>query len=354
MELLSALSLFPMPGSAETRAKQLISRDPDWDLMFQRAHSLEILPVVYANLAEPGLLDIPVGIRNRAARQLQTARARIMARVLTANHVLERFASEGISTLVLKGPATGVSAYGDPSLRNFADLDVLVRREAVGASRDLLLSLGFKPHYEPEAEDRLLLAGHALEFMRPTLKVELHTELMSRYLRVPFVNEEVWGTSRFVRCADASIRVLSPDIEFIFLAAHGAKHEWLGFRWICDVGHLARRLSREERLAVAARSRRLNSLKLVALAVQLVRDAFALECGEELETVRRQFDSIALSRHVLSRFCVDAIGSSAVTRVLGRVHPVIPSLIFWSRTRERWRDRLLPVVSLAAGRFRGA
>src|SRR5258708_8666363 len=42
--------------------------------------------------------------------------------------ILDRFTSEGISALVVKGPVLSVHAYGDPTIRSYADLATLVRQ----------------------------------------------------------------------------------------------------------------------------------------------------------------------------------------------------------------------------------
>ena len=45
--------------------------------------------------------------------------------------ILDRFSSEGISTLVVKGPVLAVQAYGDPAMRSYGDLDLLVRQRDI-------------------------------------------------------------------------------------------------------------------------------------------------------------------------------------------------------------------------------
>ena len=43
--------------------------------------------------------------------------------------ILEQFARAGIQSLLVKGPLVSVLAYGDPAVRSYVDLDLLVRRE---------------------------------------------------------------------------------------------------------------------------------------------------------------------------------------------------------------------------------
>jgi hypothetical protein len=45
--------------------------------------------------------------------------------------VLDQFASAGIVALVVKGPVLAVRAYGDPAMRSYCDLDLLVRQRDI-------------------------------------------------------------------------------------------------------------------------------------------------------------------------------------------------------------------------------
>jgi len=57
--------------------------------------------------------------------------------------ILERFASEGIATLVIKGPVLAVQAYGDPAIRSYGDLDLLVRQADIRRATELMSAAGY-------------------------------------------------------------------------------------------------------------------------------------------------------------------------------------------------------------------
>ena len=74
-------------------------------------------------------------------------------------------------------------AYNDLSLRRFVDLDIMVRKEDVARSIDLLLAAGYelsKPLSETQ-QQVLLRTQHNLQFRRHKgqLIVELHWEVAS-------------------------------------------------------------------------------------------------------------------------------------------------------------------------------
>jgi hypothetical protein len=344
-ELVATLCVVSMSEQSADRAQSLVSRNPDWDDVMQLARARNVAPAVLKSLTDSSLNGVPEAVRERASAELLAARAAIMGRVLAGNHVIEQLEKAGIATITLKGAATGITAYGDPSLRNFADLDLLVAPGGIPAARDLLVKFGLEPQYHENDEQQLLRQGHALEFMRTTLKVELHTELISKYLRVPFDLSDIWQSSRVVRCADLEMRVLSPSIEFLFLSVHGAKHEWNSFRWIADIANLSRRLTPRDSSLIAERANEMHCLRLVSLSCQLIRDACNVESGPELETIRRSFDTSEMSGQVLSRF---GLGPSKQVKpsLIARTHPALAPQVFWCTARERWRDRIFSTLDL--------
>src|SRR5438046_1996796 len=62
--------------------------------------------------------------------------------------ILDLFATEGIEAMPYKGPAIAISIYGRLALRQFSDLDILVRKRDVWRCQQLLISRGYQPHFD--------------------------------------------------------------------------------------------------------------------------------------------------------------------------------------------------------------
>src|SRR4029079_12255362 len=80
-----------------------------------------------------------------------------------------------------------------------------------------------------------------------------------------------------IRSTDIEMKALAPSHLFLYLCAHGAKHEWMLYRCICDVAQLLRRLSEQDAATVMALARRTHTKRIVSLALQLVRETFGDE-----------------------------------------------------------------------------
>jgi hypothetical protein len=250
------------------------------------------------------------------------------------------FAKAGIDVLVLKGPALGLMAYDDPSLRGFADADLLVRKSDLPLAVDTLLALGFRPDYDRANEYELISRQHALEFSREGNKVELHWALLSRHLRCDIDVDELWREARSVECAGQEIRVIAPEHLFLFICAHGAKHEWERLRWICDVAQLSERLTNDEVSVVIDLAARIHARRLLLLGLVLARDILAADI------TRFQPSNIGDERQVrgLAQMTLARLGflESGSTRrnSLVQLDQRLGVLAYWIGARERPRDRI--------------
>src|SRR6266508_3949777 len=191
--------------------------------------------------------------------------------------LVNALAAAGIPAIVLKGPAIAIAAYGDCSRRTFADVDLLLHRSDLMAARDLLVTRGFAPDFSSEMVGALVNGQHALEFSDSRSRVELHWSLLSRHLSFDLDPEELWDRAVEIECAGTRLMALAPHHLFLYLCAHGAKHEWMLFRWICDVAQLARGLTPSEAQQVVRLAERTHSKRLLALGLRLARETF----GEE-------------------------------------------------------------------------
>src|SRR5258708_2791560 len=97
-------------------------------------------------------------------------------------HILDRFKSQGIGALVVKGPVLAVRAYGDPAMRAYGDLDLLVRQRDIRRATELMMAAGYDAAVPLAAIDAGKIPGQYL-FSKPgsKLPVELHHSYTLRY-----------------------------------------------------------------------------------------------------------------------------------------------------------------------------
>ena len=156
--------------------------------------------------------------------------------------VLDQFASAGIGALVVKGPVLAVRAYGDPAMRRYGDLDLLVRQRDIRRASELMIAAGFIAAVPLAAIDAGKIPGQYL-FSKPDSKLlfELHNELTLRYFPRRLPIEEWFERQVHVQLDSREVAALSVEDELVLICVHGAKHLWERLIWIADVAVLVSR-----------------------------------------------------------------------------------------------------------------
>ncbi|HYL84951.1 MAG TPA: nucleotidyltransferase family protein [Candidatus Angelobacter sp.] len=210
-------------------------------------------------------------LERQRAQNFQTLR-------LTAElfRILETFAEKKIPALVIKGPVLAMQAYGDPAMRGYGDLDLLVRQRDIRRATEAMLASGFAAAVPLRAIDAGKIPGQYL-FSKPDSKllVELHNDLTLRYFPRPLPIEDFFARQVCVRLDTHEAPALAVEDELVLICIHGAKHFWERLIWIADVAALVTRQTgmdwgRAEESARAVRAEHLLHVGL-RLAGKLLR-----------------------------------------------------------------------------------
>jgi len=157
-------------------------------------------------------------------------------------HLLDRFTSEGIAVLVVKGPVLAMQAYGDPARRSYGDLDLFVRQRDIRRATELMITGGYQAAVPLSAIDSGKIPGQYL-FSKPDSKliVELHNDCTLRYFPRRLPLEHFFARQVPMRLDGREVPALSVEDELVLICIHGAKHFWERLMWIADVAALVSR-----------------------------------------------------------------------------------------------------------------
>ncbi len=158
--------------------------------------------------------------------------------------LLEIFGTNDIPAIVVKGPVLAMQAYGDPTLRSYGDLDLLVRQRDIRRATEVLLERGYQAAVPLSAIDAGKIPGQYL-FSKPDAKlmVELHNEFTLRYFPRRLPLEDFFKRRILVRLDTHESPALAVEDELVFICIHGTKHLWERLLWIADVAALVTRQS---------------------------------------------------------------------------------------------------------------
>jgi hypothetical protein len=147
-----------------------------------------------------------------------------------------RFADSGIQALVIKGPVLSLRCYGDSALRQYGDLDLIIRDKDILRASELMIALGYEPRIPLDAIKSGKIPGeYVFRHSRNQLLVEFHTEFTFRYHPRPLPIEKLFARHVLVPFDGNAVPGLSLEDEFVLISIHGAKHFWERLIYIADI-----------------------------------------------------------------------------------------------------------------------
>jgi len=224
------------------RVRALLTQELNWDVLLELADDHRVLGVLANRLEEAGYIGMRTEVREKLQSRMRSQQIFTLSMTADLFRILQDFSQAHIETMLVKGPVTSLLAYGDPAVRSYVDLDLLLRHGEILSATQRMLALGF----EADVPESAILVGKIpgeYFFYRPGTKqmVELHTEHTFRYYPKPMRIEELFSRKRMVLLDGREVPALSLEDELVLNCIHGAKHFWERLMWVSDVAALVTR-----------------------------------------------------------------------------------------------------------------
>lgn len=208
----------------------------DWSLALELAEEHSVLGVVTKRLEESGHAGVPADAWAKLQRRMHAQHIFTLGMTAELFRILDSFKQAGIKTILVKGPVASLLAYGDPAVRSYVDLDLLVRDSAILPACRILTGLGF----EADVPEAAILAGkipgeYLFRKAGAHQIVELHTEKTFRYYPRPMRIEDLFARQRRVPLEGREVPALCLEDELVLDCIHGAKHFWERLMWPADI-----------------------------------------------------------------------------------------------------------------------
>jgi len=200
-----------------------------------------ILPLVYKTLKN---LHTNHEILSAFKQQYLIIAQRNMLMSAELIKILNLLRENAIEALAFKGPALSQMAYGDITLRQYTDLDVLVRKEDIYKIDTLLKERGYERVLEmtPTQEKVYMKNAHDLGLYHPKSGVhfEMHWSLMSEDYPMQIDLGTIWENPQTTKINEKEIRTFPSEELLVYLCIHGSKHLWERIEWIKDIDLMIR------------------------------------------------------------------------------------------------------------------
>jgi hypothetical protein len=257
------LALHP-DGSAFAHYAQSHAERVDWAWALRCARAHKVAALLAARIEQSGVGEaLAADVREQvtAVRRDASRHSEVAQRTLAT--VAEHFGRNAIPFFVVKGSVLAQHVYGDPSLRRFADVDLVVHRRDVDGAEAVLRSLGFvaggiREIFGPQhlADAQLALAAQltrrfdaqrlaAFSWYAPRgsqlAPVDLHWHIAPYRLHIG--EEKIWAQTTAVDVGGTQVLTLNGPATLIHLALHATTCLLNGFRMLhlCDIAWTAAR-----------------------------------------------------------------------------------------------------------------
>lgn len=317
------------------RIREMAQAVAHWPALMEIASSHKVWPLVYHTLTAICPDAVPQDILETLRRESQAHGIRNLRHARELARVLKPLEAQSVPCIPYKGPVLADSIYGDLSLRQFADLDILVPRRDVARAMPVLQEMGYAPHEESSTPAAYLQSMHhySLQHKENKTILELHWDIAERYFAFSMPMSELWERRETTTLMRQPTPTLSAEDLLIILAIHGCKHGWEQLGLICDIAELARARQDMNWDAALRRARERGGERMVLLALALAQRLL----GAQLPDIAQK------------RFLADAIAERLADEVQQRLFSAkqtppdgserVRFFRFHIQARERLRDQ---------------
>jgi hypothetical protein len=275
----------------------------DWAYLTSLADAHGVKVLLYWTLERLFPEFLPSPVRSQLSAHFYNNTRRNLVFTAELIKLLGLFKRGGITVLPFRGPALAVSFYGDLALREFGDLDVLVRRKDVFRAMDLLIASGYRPFFPLPANRQAVLPRGEHTFCSEKGKVFLDLHWPSRIDSfLAHGSNGVWHRLESVSIEGHAVLTLSQHDMFLWLCIHGAKHNWRRLGWICDLNEMVRANRRMDWDGIVAHAEVLGARRMLALGLLLTGELMGADLTKPLlELVHKEKGVKSLAMQVYSR-----------------------------------------------------
>lgn len=305
----------------------------DWSRFMTLATNHHLLPLV-----RRAFRTVPSAVPGVWRNQLRASQTAIAAYNLRASATLRRLqarlASEGIQLVPIKGPALALLAFGDVALRQFEDLDLIVRRTDLLRAVAAIEQEGYGLRELTAGADRVryLATMQNWSLGKPGFPpIDLKPVLISHALSGPESADFMAAACRPLSAGGApGLSAPGPAAMLLAVCLDGANEMWFKLSAVADVGALLANPEDVDWSRLLDEAARMGQRRSLLVGACLAGNLLGMDLPEAFRdaaagdpTARR------LARQVATRIRTEAARQNIVFLQSG----------FAFRTRERWRDR---------------
>ncbi|MBD2663367.1 methyltransferase FkbM family [Richelia sinica FACHB-800] len=333
-EMLLCCSRTEMTHQDIERLNGLLKQQINWNYLIQTATRHGVMPLLYWNLSNSCPDAVPQTILAELRDSFQANAGLNLALSSELLNLLPLFEKEGISVIPYKGATLTALAYGNLTLRQFSDLDILVHQQHILKAEDLLIAHGYRPSADLGWE-------HQLVSKDGRVSVDLHHRLTPWDFSVKLNFDQLWKRCQPVTLAGKKALSFSPEDLLLILCIYVARDCWyerVRLVEICDIAEVIRVHRNIDWDWIMEEARQIGTQRILFLGLFLAHELLATELPQNvLQKIQKEQVINLLARQVCQWLFSDLseVNNSAKTD---------ERKAFYFNVRERKRD-IIPLLT---------
>jgi putative nucleotidyltransferase-like protein len=348
----------PSPDIIE-RICFLVSKGIDWDYFLRSASRHRVLPLACRSLENVCPKEIPEYVLNRLKGYYRANVARNLAFSGKLLKLLGMLEAEGIFAVPFKGPVLAEYLYGDPALRQFTDLDILVFRYDAVRTLNFLVSIGYEPEIKLDEDQYTVFVnsnkGIPLSSKIDRVSVDLHWDLCGGYVFRDLGLDFFKHRLKTATLSGRKINHFSPEDLLLYLCLHGTMEHWGMLDRICCVAQLISSRPDLNWEGVTTMARVIRCERILFLGLFMAKDLFGISLPANIRNnlkadpviqslSKKVYRGLFIGRKELSKDKINRKFSYLHIQVRERLSEKIRYALYLatSPTTEEWRRVHMP------------
>jgi hypothetical protein len=287
-QLLICCSRTRLDTPAAQELRRLLSSSLDWNFILRAAAEHGVAPLLLRNLSSAGATAAPAAQLASLKDHVRAASVRTLVLAAELIRILDALRAADIQGIPYKGPVLAVQAYGDLALREFEDIDLVLRQRDIASADRVLRSTGysreFPPIFAPGERSSLIPGEYNYRDRERRLIAELHTERTLRHFPAPPDLDALALRLASVCLSGHDLRTFSPEDTLVFLCVHGSKDFWQRLVWVADVAELLASHPQIDWLRVYAFADAVRARRMLHLGLALAHRLFPISVPDEVRS----------------------------------------------------------------------
>ena len=274
-ELILSIARRELDSLQRARLRQLLQQPLDFDYLFATAQAHGLVPLLHKNLS--GAVElIPGQFLSRLKRESVANSQSVLHLIGKQLRAYKLLKESNIPVALFKGPVLAHMAYGEISLRQAGDIDMLINVQHFDEARRCLETLGYEMFPKlTAAQIESHLNNHCeIQFMRDDwfTVVDLHWQLAPRSFVFNVNAGEVMSRLRSISLAGTDVETFGAEDSVLYQSMHGAKHLWRRLEWMVALAETVRSSPEIDWDVLLDRATRAYATRMLGLGLRVVQE----------------------------------------------------------------------------------